>query len=134
MNSELEVIDAFVDGEEVDARALKTALASEAGRDYFVDTWLLRDALGSDVPAATMGTSSRPVVRSGRPWLIAAAICASVLGGYSLGNLNRTPPAASTPAVNAIVDVGTPAAFPVPAPTRVIQLEFYNSPAVSGGD
>ena len=38
----LEVIAAFADGERVDTRALRDALADEAGRDYLIDLVALR--------------------------------------------------------------------------------------------
>ena len=43
----LEVIDAFVDGERVDATRFKAALADAEGRDYLVDAWMLREAARS---------------------------------------------------------------------------------------
>jgi hypothetical protein len=141
MSANLEVIDAFVDGERVDPAVLKEALSEAAGRDYFVDLWALRDAMQQDrdvsadprAPAFT----SRP---ASRRWLVAAALVACVAGGYAAGTRSvllapvapapitnsPTPPIAAAPPVRGV--------FPAPQPTRVIQLEFHPDAARSGGD
>jgi len=62
----LEVIDAFIDGERVDADALKTALADANGRDYLIDAWLLREAVRAD-PVGEHNAAAPPVAgRAGR--------------------------------------------------------------------
>ena len=85
MDSSLEVLDAFVDGETVDPAVLKQALSDAAGRDYFVDAWLLRGVVQDEMaldPAPTYARSRS----TGRSWLIAAAIAGVCLvGGYTAG-------------------------------------------------
>ena len=143
MESRMEIIDAFVDGERVDATALKAALADADARDYLVDAWLLREAVlgdgAADAPvamAATVASAARPMRSRPRSWIVAAAFAGAVMAGYGIGY--GTAGRVRVPAENAgaIADANPPAAgaFPVPAPTRIIQLEFHTSPAVSGGD
>ena len=136
----MEVIDAFIDGERVDAEALKTALADPAGRDYLVDVWLLREAVQTEpireVAAMTPPIASRP--RRASWWLVAAAFATALAGGYAAGqNFGRREPIATNPiAPVATSPAGAPAdgPFPVPAPSRVIQLEFRSTSASSGGN
>lgn len=136
----LEIIDAFIDGERVDTDALKAALADSDGRDYLVDAWLLREAAQAD-PARGMNAAAAPAVsRPNRtPWLVAAAFAAALGGGYAIGvNINRGAPVSgngTAPAetTSPIVSPST-GPFPVPAPTRVIQLEFRSTSASSGGN
>lgn len=137
MKSDLEIIDAFIDGERVDAGALKNALADPDGRAYLIDAWLLREAVREregEAPSTIPVIPATPSSRPGRRWLVAAAIAGSLVGGYALGNLTVTrppSPVASTPMVTA----GTQPqqAYPVPAATRIIQLEFHNPPSTNGG-
>ena len=132
----LQVIDAFIDGERVDAAALKTALADSSGRDYFVDVWLLREAALRE-GSAEAALAPAPVVAARRTqprWLVAAAIAAGLIGGYAIGYQTTgsvTAPPTTTPTV--VVSVPATDAFPVPAPTRVIQLDFHPAP-IAGGD
>ena len=143
MDAELEVIDALIDGESVDASALKEALTTPEGRSYLVDAWLLRSALVDDgVP--TIGSSSeRPrqvdrTRRSAMPWVVAASLAAALAGGVAIGRTTAglsTRPVESPQATTASAVEPTPGpVFPVPAPTRVIQLEFHAAPGKSGGD
>lgn len=135
MNSELEIIDAFVDGQRVDADAIKRALADPEGRAYMVDAWLLREAVQEDETRASHA-ATLPVVRSAKPaqrWLVAAAVTASLLGGYATGRMTgRQAPFIVAPPVTTAVAQPNPA-FPVPAATRVIQLEFH-VPNRTGGN
>jgi len=132
---DLEVIDAFIDSEPVDVLDVKDALATTEGRDYLVDAWILRQAVQADLPAAgavpRVGRASRPH----RQWLVAAGIAASLVGGFYAGRLGGTPPGlpAQSPAP-VITPTVASGAFPVPAATRVIQLEFNNQPSTTGGD
>jgi hypothetical protein len=127
MDSSFEILDAFVDGETVDPVALKQALADAAGRDYFVDAWLLRglvqDEIASD--AAPSSPHTRTPMRS---WLIAATIAGVCLvGGYMAGARftgvlvsRQGTPAAPAETVSAPASQS----FPVPPATRVIRLEL----------
>jgi len=128
---DLEVIDAFIDGEDVDVIDVKDALATSDGRDYVVDAWLLRQAVRADAAAPAVKLKRAP--RTGRPWLVAAGIAASLAGGFAAGRVGGTPPAAQAPAV-VVAPAAVSGAFPVPAPTRVIQLEFNGPATTSGGD
>jgi len=134
VNSEIEIIDAFVDGERVDSEAIKRALADPEGRAYLVDAWLLREAMQED-RVRTSSLATVPV-RSARPaqrWLIAAGIAAGLIGGYATGRITRdaTQLPAALPTTTAVAQPSP--AFPVPAATRVIQLEFH-APRTTGGD
>jgi hypothetical protein len=140
MNSELEIIDALIDGQRVDADAIKHVLADPEGRAYLVDAWLLREAiqeaaLHEGEPRASHATA-QPAARSatpGRRWLVAAAIVGSLLGGYATGRITGQP-ASLTVTAPATTAVAQPSpAFPVPAATRVIQLEFHTA-TTTGGD
>jgi hypothetical protein len=142
MESRFEVIDAFMDGERVDAAALKRALSEDEGRDYLVDAWLLREGVHEDMalePAAAPAPARTRVVR---PWLIAAAVMLCLVGGYAAGyrTANLWSPAAPTAAGNQEAATSQPAvavpqtAFPAPTPTRVIQIDFGSAPAVGGGN
>ena len=135
MNSEIEIIDAFVDGERVDSEAIKRALALPEGRAYLVDAWLLREAMQED-QARSSPVATRSVVRSTKPaprWLVAAAIAGSLIGGYATGRITGHDVALpATPPTTTAVAQPSPA-FPVPAATRVIQLEFH-APRTTGGD
>lgn len=132
----LEVIDAFVDGERVDAAAMKAALADADGRDYFVDAWILRESVridrAADIPIALPVRPARFT-----PWLAAAVFAGAVGIGYAIGHLTSgvVPPAPGQAPGVAVTAAAPPAgAFPVPAATRVIQLEFRQSPTANGGD
>ena len=140
-----EVIDAFVDGERVDAAALKDALADASGRDYLVDLWTMREAFQTD-PAKEHKAVAPPVTSGGRRaswWLVAAAFATALVGGFAAGqNLGRGTPVSgapvtgtvSTPVATAPATTPADGPFPVPVPTRVIQLEFRSTSASSGGN
>lgn len=130
MDSELDIIGAFIDGERVDPVALKRALSDEAGRDYLVDLLALREIAGDIAPFA----SSAPPARLLGPlsgWTAAAALLLCMGGGFMLGErLNRTPAA---PAFTAR-PLPTDAATRAPRPTTVMRLEpGVNWVETSGG-
>ena len=83
MDSDHDVIDAFIDGERVDTGALRRALTDTAGLDYFIDAWMLREAVQQDPD--TIGADRRPVAlpprRTAGRWLVAAALGAGLAGG-----------------------------------------------------
>ena len=114
-----DVIEAFADGESVEADALKRALAVAAGREHLVDVLLVRQLVGEQSvtrPAIAPPGARTPLRRWG--WIAAAAalIVASVTGGYIAGR-------SATGASAVGRDAHAITAGPAPAPTRVIQLE-----------
>jgi hypothetical protein len=137
----LEVIDAFVDGERVDAIRFKAALAESEGRDYLVDAWMLREAARSDAATGMGFAAPLPVARRvhARPWVLVAAVASAIIAGFAVGRGTYRDTRSASVSMNqpspTAVAVATPAvaAFPVPAATRVIQLEF-RSDGSSGGD
>lgn len=112
------VIEAFADGESVEADALKDALALAEGRDHLVDVLFVRQLAGGQ--GATRPIVISPTRKAGARWgwiAAAAAIVLSVAGGYAVGRRasNDTTPAPTTE--------GQMVMTPAPTPTRVIQLE-----------
>jgi len=135
----LEVIDSFIDGERVDVVRFKAALAESEGRNYLVDAWMLREAARTDAASGGGFAAPLPVARRvhARPWVLVAAVASAIIAGFAVGrgtSPNATSAAANQSLPTAVV-VATPAvaAFPVPAATRVIQLEF-RSDGSSGGN
>jgi hypothetical protein len=120
-----EVIAAFVDGERVNAAALKAALSQPDGRDYLVDLSALREVVAHDVVHAPAGAATRPA----RRWLVAAAaaVVLSLVGGYTIGH--RSAAAAVTLAATS----GAPENVAAPAPTRVIEVTPGYSHIANGG-
>jgi hypothetical protein len=118
------VIAAFADGERVPPDALNAALADESGRAYFIDLLVLRGLVHAAGPELDLNVmTTRPRRRTGA-WIgIAAALVASVLGGYAAGR--RTAPVIPIPSVAAVVEPASAPARPAtaPLPTRVIRLE-----------
>ncbi len=112
-----DVIGAFADGERVNPDELKDALADDAGREYLVELLVLRDLVHTSDP--DMEIAARAAARRDRrTWLgIAAALVASVLGGYAVGWRSHDALDDRAPATN------TAASISAPAPTRVIHLE-----------
>lgn len=138
VETSLQVIDSFIDGERVDPDALKTALAGPAGRDYFVDVWLMREAVHAEAAAETPPMLAVPVTpqRASRRWIpaVAAAIAGALVGGYAVGYRSGGVAPAPAPVVSPITAVSAPppSAFPAPPPTRVIQLEFHPNTTAGG--
>ena len=144
--SEIEIIDAFVDGERVDAAALKQALAEPSARDHFVDAWLLREYVHDNIAG---DLSVPPAERAPRrqPFAVlmtAAAVC--LAAGYGVGfwsaRASQSTPVSSSAAATPTAAPAAPAAvttpvddraFPVPAPTRVIRLEMTSYIETAGG-
>lgn len=138
VETSLQVIDAFIDGERVDANALKAALAEQACRDYFVDLWLMREAVQREGAADAAPPAAAPAAmprRDLRRWATAAAIAFALIGGYAIGSRTGGVTAPAVPVQTPAISASAPpaAAFPVPAPTRVIQLEFHPA-TTAGGD
>ena len=138
VETSLQVIDAFIDGERVEANALKTALSEPAGRDYFVDVWLMREAVQREGAADAAPPVAAPAVmprRDLRRWATAAAIAGALLGGYAIGFRTGGVTAPAVPVQTPAITVTAPpaGAFPVPPATRVIQLDFHSG-TTAGGD
>jgi hypothetical protein len=115
----LMVVEAFIDGEAVDALALKAALADPGGRDHLVDLLLMREAIdGGALSLHTWSDRPRPV--RGRWLAAAAAVIISLAAGYLTGQLTAPSEGAPT-SVEAVINVET--SPPAPAPTSVISLK-----------
>lgn len=113
-----DVIAAFADGERVNPDELKDALAADDGREYLVELLVLRDLVHTSDPEMEI-VARAAARRDRRTWLgIAAALVASVLGGYAVGwrSHDALGDRASAPGTSA-------ASISAPAPTRVIHLE-----------
>jgi len=119
-----EVIAAFVDGERVDAVALKAALAQPEGREYLADVVALREVIAHDGTAA-----GATIARPGRRWIVAAAasVMLSLAGGVALGHRWASTDAGVTGATAGTADVAAP------APTRVIEVAPGASYISQGG-
>ena len=118
---DLEVIDAFLDGETVDRDELKQALAEPEGRDYLVDLLDLRAATTEVADVDVRPTHPR----RWRSLAAAAALLLCVGGGYLVGQRSvQVPPPVPGMAVAAPVGQRVvPAGVKAPAPTRTIRLE-----------
>jgi hypothetical protein len=107
MNSNHEVISAFLDDEPFEPQALADALADPAGRDLLIDFVLLRHVAQPEESAGLV--TSMPAVRSKKPLYLAAAaaVVVALLGGYQLGQRQSATDDSLRP----------------PAATRVVQSE-----------
>ena len=130
MTDHLDVVAAFADGEQVDANALKAALADETGREYLVDLLALR-GLVSEAPAPRTLAIEPP--RRSAAWRllpVAALLVAGVSGGFAIGRQTTgsiaPEPAPPAPVVTAQA-IPPELRIPAPAPTRVIKLETGTS-------
>jgi hypothetical protein len=109
MNTNHEVISAFLDNEPFEPQALGEALAEPAGRDLLIDFVLLRHVAQSDeAPRAVLVA---PRASRGRLYLAAAAVIVALLGGYQLGQRQTVSPDETRP----------------PAPTRVVQAAGWQA-------
>lgn len=119
MEGPLVVVAAFVDGERVDAHALKSALAQAEARDYLAELLALREVV------ALNGAPVVAAARPGRRWLIgaAAAVMLSLGGGYALGLRGGSAKADDDAVVSASA----------PQPTRVIEVAPGASYVSQGG-
>lgn len=119
MDTQLEALAAWMDGEPVERTEVARALETPEGRDYVLDLMALRHMVAVTTPELT----PRATTHSARRWPALAAAAAVVLfaaGGFAAGRLL----APLTPApTEAVTPISTPASISAPAPTRVIQLE-----------
>ena len=141
MNSDYQLVDAMIDHEDVDLERLRRVLDDREARDYLIDACLLRRAVlteGLDAGEAVAARSKAgPAAVSRRQGLmlslaIAASLAMAFVAGRASGpagiGRDETPGSAVvTPAA-----VRETPAFPAPAATRVIQVEF--APTTSGGN
>ncbi len=122
MNTNRDVISAFIDDEPFEPRALADALADPEGRAMLLDLIALRalvqpvtDAGVMPLVAASTGSRLRP---SSTGWLaIAAALLLAIGAGYAAGHRTH---ADSTSASTVAVERDVP-----PAPTRTIALDWH---------
>lgn len=114
-------IAAFLDGEDVDASALKLALADAEGRDYLVDLLVLRRSVQATFePRGTVAPVPRTSRR--RALAVAAAVVVSLGSGYAAGRHLEVAETRESEMSPVVVEFGQFAPPPAPAPTRVIQL------------
>jgi hypothetical protein len=128
MTDQMDVIAAFADGEHVDATALKTALADEAGREYLIDVLALR-GLVSEAPASR-AAAAPPARSNGWRLAVAAMLVGGVAGGFALGRqlpVTTTAPLETAPPMVTAQATPPELRIPAPAPTRVIKLETGTS-------
>ena len=141
MNPDYQLVDAMIDHEDVDLERLRRVLDDREARDYLIDACLLRRAvltegLDAGESAAARGKTGPAMVSRSHGLVLSLAVAASLALAFIAGR-------ASGPAVTRGGDapgsaVVTPAvareapAFPAPAATRVIQVEF--APTTSGGN
>ena len=99
MNTNHQVISAFLDDEPFEPQALADALADPAGRDQLIDFILLRHVAQSEESAGVV--TPTPARRSERPLYLVAAAAAVValLGGYQLGQWRSTDGSPRPPAM-----------------------------------
>lgn len=128
MDTQLEALAAWIDGEPVSRHEVAHALETPEGRDYVLDLMALRHLVTVTTPTLTAGPVHRSRYRAA--WAAAAAVLMCVAVGYGAGRL-ATPARTAPP--DAVVPVSSPAAIAAPAPTRVIQLEESATWRDSGG-
>jgi hypothetical protein len=121
--SQLDIIEAFADGEAVDPSALVNALSSPAGRAHLVDVIVLRELVsgGGQIhtrPAIAPAAPTR-TLRLQRVAIAASLALVAALGGYTWGQ--RNGPSAHPPIGPSIAPA--PSQVAAPAPTRTIKLE-----------
>ena len=103
MNTNHEVISAFLDDEPFEPQALADALADPANRELLIDFVLLRHVAQSEESAGVV--TPAPAPRPKRPlYLVAAAASlVALLGGYQLGLRQSTDESARPPAATRVV-------------------------------
>ena len=103
MNTNHEVISAFLDDEPFEPQALADALADPAGRELLIDFVLLRYVAESEESANVV--TPTPAQRPKRPMYLvaAAAVVVALLGGYQLGQRQSTDNSPAPPAATRVV-------------------------------
>lgn len=103
MNSNHEVLSAFLDDEPFEPQALAEALADPAGRELLIDFVLLRHVAQSEEPArvSTPMPTRRP--KSALHWAAAAAVVVALVSGYLLGQRQSADDSSQPPAATRVV-------------------------------
>jgi hypothetical protein len=103
MNSNHEVISAFLDDEPFEPQALAEALADVRGRELLIDFILLRHVAESEESRNVVMPTPAP--RSKRPLYLvaAAAVIVALLGGYQLGQRQAVEDSVRPPAATRVV-------------------------------
>ena len=134
MNSDYQLIDALIDQEDVDLDRLRLVLDGRAAREYLIDACLLRRAVlteGLDLDEAAVARSKG--ASRGHRVVLSLAVAASLAVAFVAGRASGpSGPRGVELAVDTPAAVHDASAFPAPAATRVIQVEF--APATSGGN
>jgi hypothetical protein len=122
MSQHLETIGAFIDGERVDADALRAALAVEEGRAYLVELAAMREIVAMPAVVATAPTARPNAGRNfssgnvpSAKFLLAAAALVALVGtaGFAIGRAE----------VERRVAIERAQANQAPAPTREVPAE-----------
>lgn len=112
------LVDALLDGEPVDTRALRDALEDPGAREYLVDALVLRQLTHEMAPMTLAAATPRAPRREPWRWIASAAVLALVAaGGFFAGH--RHDIVAPIVESSAPPDVSPPA----PVPTKIIRLE-----------
>jgi hypothetical protein len=103
MNTNHEVISAFLDDEPFEPQALAEALADPAGRELLIDFVLLRHVAQSEESSSVV--TPTPALRSKRPLYLvaAAAVVVALLGGYQLGHWQSRDDSPGPPVATRVV-------------------------------
>ena len=103
MNTNPEVISAFLDDEPFEPQALAEVLADPACRELLIDFVLLRHVAQSEESASVV--TPTPALQSKKPLYLVAAAAAVValLGGYQLGQRQSTDDSPRPPAATRVV-------------------------------
>jgi hypothetical protein len=103
MNTNHEVISAFLDDEPFEPRALGEALADPGGRELLIDFVLLRHVAQSEEPAIVI--TPTPALRSkgSLRWVAAAAVVVALVSGYQLGQRRSADDSSRPPAATRVV-------------------------------
>lgn len=103
MDTNHQIISAFLDDEPFEPQALADALADPAGRELLIDFILLRHVAQGEESAGVV--TPKPAQPSKRPLYLAAAAAAVValLGGYQLGQRQSTDDSLRPPAATRVV-------------------------------
>ena len=138
MNSDYQLIDALIDQEEVDLVRLRRVLDDRDAREYLIDACLLRRAVLTEGLDPEAAAPRSPAVARSRGVVMSLVVAASVALAFVAGRSSGAPEMRSGGVARPDSAVITPAtgsgapAFPAPAATRVIQVEF--APGTSGGN